>query len=120
VDRIIVPAIPVQAHVGVPEEERLERQDLLISLVLHLDLSVAGTSDDVKDTVDYDAACGVVQAIASERPFRLIESVAEAVARALLDGFAVHGVDVRVEKPQALRARGVPYAAVEIHRSRDA
>jgi dihydroneopterin aldolase len=49
-------------------------------------------------------------------PFHLIERIAERVATSVLEGFGVRRVDVRVEKPGALRGRGVPYAAVEISR----
>jgi dihydroneopterin aldolase len=118
-DRIVVPEIPLRAHVGVTDAERETDQEIAVDLVLHLDLAPAGTSDDIAKTVDYDAVCGAVAAVVGSRPFRLIEAIAEEVARAILRDFEVYEIDVRVRKPGALLARGVPFAAVEIRRRRD-
>lgn len=118
-DKIVVPGIPLRARVGVTEDERRSSQELVVDLALHLDLAPAGASDDFSRTVDYDAVCGTVQQVVESRPFRLIEAVAEEVARRVLEDFDVAEVEVRVQKPGALRARGVPFAAVEIRRSRD-
>jgi dihydroneopterin aldolase len=118
-DRIVLPEIPLRAHVGVAAEEREKEQEISIHLVLHLDLSPAGTSDDITRTADYDAVCGAVAAVVGSRPFHLIEAVAEEVGKAILQDFDVDEIEVRVQKPGALRARGVPFAAVEIRRRRD-
>lgn len=115
-DRIIIPALPLEASVGVPAEERATKQEVLVSLTLHLDLAPAGSSDSLSDTVDYDAVCAAVTDVVRARPYRLIEAVAESVASAVLRGFEVARVDVRVEKPGALRGRGAHFAAVEITR----
>ena len=120
-DRILIPGIPLRVRVGVPEDERAVEQDVRIALTLHLDLSRAGASDDLSDTVDYDAVCAVVTEAATKRPFRLIEAIAEEVAAAVLGDFGgVAEVDVGIEKPGALQDRGIPFAAVEITRRRDA
>jgi dihydroneopterin aldolase len=118
-DRIVIPGIPLSAHVGVPPKERLAPQAVVIGLVLHLDLRPAGTSDDLSKTVDYDRVCAVVERVVAAHHFLLIEAIAEEVAQTILTDFAVAQVDVRVEKPGALRARGVAFAAVEVRRSRD-
>jgi len=114
-----VPGIPLRARVGVTAGERKTLQDIVVCLVLHLDLRPAGATDDLAKTVDYDAVCGTVAEIVRSRPYHLIEAIAEEVAGTVLSDFDVAAVEVRVEKPGALRARGVPFAAVEIHRTRD-
>jgi len=118
-DRIVVPDIPLQARVGVPEAERMEPQEVFLGLVLWLSLAEAAASDDLTMTVDYDAVCARVADVVTARPYRLVEAMAGAVAGAILEDFPVDEVEVRVRKPGALRARGVPYAAVEIRRRRD-
>ena len=117
-DRILLPEIPLRARVGVSAEERASEQDITVDVELGLDLSAAGTTDDLGRTVDYESVCEAVAAVARSRPFRLIEAIAEECARAVLGGFAVDEVRVRVRKPAALRSRGVPYAAVEVLRRR--
>jgi len=120
VDRIVVPGIPLRAQVGTTEEERASPQEIRVFLSLYLDLETAGRSDALEDTVDYDAVCATVAEIVASRPFHLIESLAREVAAAVLASFDLEEVEVRVEKPDALKARGVPFAAVEIRRSRHA
>jgi dihydroneopterin aldolase len=119
VDRIVIPGIPLQVRVGVTEEERGAPQEVVIGLVLHLDLAAAGASDDLADTVDYDSVCETVAETVATGPFQLIERIAARVSKAVLEDFGVARVDVRVEKPGAIRGRDVAYAAVEISRERD-
>ncbi|MSR20840.1 MAG: dihydroneopterin aldolase [Gemmatimonadetes bacterium] len=118
VDRIILPEMPLRARVGVSAEERASEQEIFVDVELGLDLRPAGTSDDFGLTVDYEAVCEAVAAVARSRPFALIEAIAEECARVVLTAFAVEEVRVRVRKPGALRSRGVPYAAVEVLRRR--
>jgi len=119
-DRILIPALPLEARVGVTAEERAEPQVLSLDIELGLDLARAGADDELGATIDYVAVCETVVVVAADREFRLIEAVAERVATALLEGFPVAEVTVRVSKPSALRAFGAPYAAVEVRRLRDA
>ena len=118
-DRILVPEIPLRARVGVPDAEQSLEQDVLVDLELGLDVSRAGRDDALVHTVDYRRAYDVVAATVQARPYRLIEAIAEACAEAVLAAFPVEEVLVRVRKPNALRAKGVPWAAVEIVRRRE-
>ena len=117
-DRINVPELPLRARVGVTEAERSSEQDLLIDVELGLDLSRAGREDALEHTVDYEKVCDLLASTVRSRPYRLIEAVAEACAEAVLAAFPVEEARVRIRKPGALRARGVPWAEVEIVRRR--
>jgi FolB domain-containing protein len=102
--------------VGLAEWERDKKQDVSISLVLHLDLRPAGRSDRVEDTVDYKAIKNRILQRVESTSFALIERMAEVIAQICLDDPKVQRVDVTVDKLSALRfARSV---AVEISRSR--
>lgn len=116
-DWIRVENLCLQAHVGVYPHERLIRQRVIVDVGLEADLSSAGLSDRVEDTIDYDLAASEVRAVVQSGHHQLIESIAESVARRLLLCFQgrVTRVRVRVGKPSALPdARAV---AVEIERS---
>jgi dihydroneopterin aldolase len=102
----------------VGEDERAAPQDIVVDVELRLDLGLAGRTDDLAATVDYEAVCELVDGLVRARTFRLIEAVADAVASALLARFAVTEARVRVGKPGALKAWGVPHAAVEVCRKR--
>ena len=118
-DKIIIPQIPLRVRVGVTEEERSREQDILIDIELGLDLHPAGTTDDLHQSVDYDAVCTKVEMTTSSRGFSLIETIGKEIADMLLKQHPIDQVLVRVRKPGALRSRGVPYAAIEILLSRD-
>ena len=115
-DRIVVSDLTCRCVIGVEEWERREPQDVLVSLVLAVDLTPAGKSDRIEDSVDYRALKKRVLAEAEASSFSLIEALAEQVAAVCLEDERVQEVQVRVEKPGALRfARTV---AVEIDRRR--
>ncbi|GEP08661.1 dihydroneopterin aldolase [Methylobacterium gnaphalii] len=118
-DRILVHRIAVFAYHGVlPEEARLG-QRFYVSLDCSLDLSQAGASDDVMQTVSYADLTEIAVAIASNRRFALIEALAEAIASEILARFAViERVSIRVDKPSAPVAAVIDGVSVEITRYR--
>ncbi len=115
-DRIVISGLNVRCIIGVGEEERRERQDVLIDVSLYADLEKAGRSDRFEDAVDYRAIKKEIMKMAENSSYYLIEALAEAVAGVCLGHPGVARVSVRVEKPAALRfARSV---GVEITRAR--
>ncbi len=115
-DRILIGDLLVRCIIGVGEEERRERQDVMINLSLSTDLSKAGRSDNFDDAVDYRDLKKRIVNMAERSTYYLVEALAEAVANLCLVNPAISQVQVRVEKPGALRfARTV---GVEITRDR--
>ena len=86
---------------GVSLEERMEPQPFEVDVVLHLDLTRAGTSDELAETVDYSAIFDGVAGIVEGRSFRLIEALAAAIGEMVLASHAVAEVEVAVRKPRA-------------------
>ena len=115
-DRILISDLLVRCIIGVRDEERRDKQDVLINLSLSVDLRKAGTSDRLEDSVDYRALNKQILRMAESSQFHLVESLAQAVADICLGNPSIKEVLVRVEKPGALRfARSV---GVEIVRHR--
>lgn len=115
-DRIRIYDLLVRCILGINDDERREKQDVLINLTLYTDLRKAGKSDLIEDTIDYRALKKRVLSVVENSKYLLLEALAEAVAELCLDQRGVQQVDVCVEKPHALRfARSV---AVEITRKR--
>lgn len=52
-DRILIKDLLARCILGITAEERREKQDVLISVALSLDLAPAGRSDRVEDGVNY-------------------------------------------------------------------
>jgi FolB domain-containing protein len=116
VDRILISDLAVRCIIGMNEWERQKRQDVVINLAISADLRKAGKSDRFEDTVDYASIKKRIVSMAEQSQFYLLEAMAEAIAEICLDNPGVTEVQVRVDKPGALRfARSV---AVEITRER--
>ena len=88
----------VFAHVGVPEEERLLPQRLLIDLRFAAELQPLALNDDLELTVDYAAVGLRVAAIVAERPRQLIETLADELAALLQVEFALAWIEVSIRK----------------------
>jgi D-erythro-7,8-dihydroneopterin triphosphate epimerase len=115
-DKIHIRDLLVRTIVGINDWEKKRKQDVLISIVLHVDLMKAGKSDLVEDTVNYKTLKDQVITVIEGRSFSLIEGIAQLVAELSLSDPQVAKVDVTVDKPGALRfARSV---AVEITREK--
>lgn len=113
-DKITIQDINMRCIIGVYPDERREKQDVVVTVTLYADLSRAGRSDDVNDTVDYKSVKQAIVDLVENSSYQLVEALAQAIAEACLRFAGVKQVDVRVEKPGALRfARTV---AVEISR----
>ncbi len=114
-DRILISDLLVRCIIGMGEEERRERQDIVINLSLTTDLSKAGRSDILDNAVDYRELKKRIVNMVELSSYHLVEALAEAVADICLVHPAISQVQVRVEKPGALRfARTV---GVEITRN---
>jgi len=115
-DRIIISDLLARCIVGVNEDERSQRQDVVMNITICADLKKPGRSDRIEDAVDYRAIKKRVMAMVEASSYFLIEALAEAVADICLEHPDVCKVKVRVDKPGALRfARSV---GVEIKRER--
>ncbi len=107
-DRILIKDLRARCIIGVNEEERREKQDVTINIVLTADLRRAAQSDRLEDAVNYRSIKKAILKLVEESSYRLLESLTEAVARLCLEQEKVRRVRVRVEKPAALRfARSV-------------
>jgi dihydroneopterin aldolase/D-erythro-7,8-dihydroneopterin triphosphate epimerase len=117
-DRIFIRDLTIRCIVGIEEQERREKQDVLVHLTLYTDLRKAGRTDALEDTVDYRAIKKRILHLAEESRFRLIEALAQSIADECLRDERVERVGVVVEKPGALRFART--AGVEIVRRRGA
>ncbi len=100
-DTIALRGLRARGRHGVFQFERDNGQDFVVDAILHLDVSAAAASDDVKDTVHYaDLANKLVEIIAGE-PVNLIETLAGRLADVCLADPRVTSCEVTVHKPQA-------------------
>lgn len=117
-DKILIGGISFYGHHGVSEQEQILGQRFLVDVELSLDLRPAGSSDDLTQTVDYADVVKRVAMIGRTRRFRLLEALAEATAKDLLELDKVQEVRVRVVKCTPPLSDVAGSAAVEIVRGR--
>jgi dihydroneopterin aldolase len=106
--------LEVFGHHGVLESEQREGQTFLYDVTLEVDEPAA---DRVEETIDYRDVAAKVEEVSGSTRFQLIESLAGAVADALVEAFPAATVSVRVRKP---RPGGIPaeWSAATAVRSR--
>ena len=117
-DRIHLRGVEAVGHHGVLAFEKRDGQPFVVDVVLTLDLSRAGASDALDDTVSYaDVAADIVRRITGPS-FDLIERLAEVIADDVLARPLVDAVAVTVHKPQAPVGTVFSDVAVEVQRRR--
>jgi dihydroneopterin aldolase/D-erythro-7,8-dihydroneopterin triphosphate epimerase len=93
--------------IGINEDERLNKQDVLINITLYTDHTTAA-SDDIKDTVNYRTITKETAKLVENSQFFLVEKMALEIAKICLADRRIERAVVTVEKPGAIRfARSV-------------
>jgi dihydroneopterin aldolase len=116
-DRIFLRDLRVETVIGIWDWERKIRQTVSIDLEMAADIRRAAATDSIDDTLNYKAVAKRVQQFVGESSFQLVETLAEKIAALIVDEFAVPWVEVRINKPGAIR--GARDVGVQIRRSKD-
>ena len=115
-DKIIIRDLTVNCIIGVNADERVNKQNVTLNIVVYTDLSAAGISDNIADALDYFALRNRIAEHLECSGYFLLEKMAEKVAEICLDNPQAVSVEVTVDKPAALKnCRSV---AVQIRRGR--
>jgi len=107
--------IAVHARHGVLAEEQRLGQQFFIDLHCRLAEGHRVRDDDLATTVDYSALFNLVRRLAEGQPCRLLETLAERIAQAVLEGFPlVAEVEIEIRKPSAPLGGVLDHAAVRL------
>jgi 7,8-dihydroneopterin aldolase/epimerase/oxygenase len=117
-DLIEVRGLKLKGRIGVTPEERSAPQPVLISLAVRCDTRLAAATEDLSATLDYSKIVDRISQIVADEDFSLIETLADRVARLLLDDPRAQDCWVRVSKTAAPLSEDVDEVAVEISRDR--
>jgi FolB domain-containing protein len=102
-DRIEIKDLHLRTVIGINDEERRDRQDVLINVTLYTDTRSAGASDNVDVGLNYRSITKQIIRLVEGSSFHLVEKMAAEIAAICLEDDAVERVRVSVEKPGALR-----------------
>jgi 7,8-dihydroneopterin aldolase/epimerase/oxygenase len=115
-DTIFVRELRLEAWIGLYRHEKLAPQTIEVDLEIGVPGDAVFRSGRVQDTIDYGVAVERIRALLADERFGLVESLAERIARLLIDEFGAPRVKVSIAKLGVLRdARRV---GVTIERTR--
>ena len=97
-DKITIEDLEVEFHIGVPDEERIKAQKLLITIEIFKELSSSAESDDLSKTIDYFSVSQEIKALGENRSWKLIETLAKDICELVLSNFKAESVRVVVKK----------------------
>ena len=115
-DAIILRDLRVEALIGIHKRERHVTQTVSIDLDIGLPGTTVFTSDKVSDTIDYEQVALKIKALVAGGHFRLVETLAERIARLLLEDFGAPWAKISVAKIGILA--NAKFVGVTIERKR--
>lgn len=115
-DKIIIKGIEIFAYHGALAEENSLGQRFTINIVMQKDIRNACINDTLEDTVHYGFVHDDIVLLAKTYKFKLIEKLAEEIAKMIIKKYGVEVVTVEIEKPNAPINGIFKYVAVEITR----
>lgn len=104
-DYVEINDLLLRTIIGINPEERVNRQDVVINIRMETDNRPAAASDQIEDAVNYRTITKQVIELVEGSSFFLVERMAERIAAICLADARVTWVQVRVEKPGAVRVR---------------
>jgi dihydroneopterin aldolase len=115
-DAIVIRDLRVEALIGIHKRERHVTQTVSLDLEIGIPGTTVFKSDKVADTIDYEQVALKIRALAASGHFRLVETLAERIARLLLDDFRAPWVKVSAAKIGILA--NAKFVGVTIERKR--
>ena len=97
-DSIVIRDLRIEVLIGIHRREQHMPQVVSIDLDIGLPGEAVFASDRVADTIDYEQVTLRIKALAGTGHFRLVETLAERIARLLLDDFGAPWAKVSVAK----------------------
>lgn len=118
-DRIELRGLRLLATIGAWPEEQERRQPVEVDLDVAIDLSVAGRTDQLADTVDYGSVCEAVAEVVAGGRWTLLERLADQTAVTVLAADPrVQEVTVAVRKLRPPVAHDLSTSGVRVTRGR--
>jgi len=102
-DKIFIEDLLIRGIIGVSERERASKQDIVVSVVMYADITKGAETDDIQYCVNYRTTAKAIIAHVENTARFTVEALASDIAAICLDMPGVQKVEVKVEKPGAVR-----------------
>jgi dihydroneopterin aldolase len=97
-DLLVLEGMSFYGYHGETQAERTLGNRFYVDVEIRLDLSPAGRTDKITDTIDYSRAFALVRAVVEDEQHGLIEAIAARIAEIMLAEPLAESVKVRVGK----------------------
>ncbi|MBT8062735.1 MAG: dihydroneopterin aldolase [Xanthomonadales bacterium] len=112
-DIVFIEDLRIQTVIGIFDWEREITQTVSLDLEMGFDISKAGKSDAIEDTLDYKAVSKRLIAFVEGSEYQLVETLAEECARIVLNEFPVRWLRLKLSKPGAVRGSSAVGVIIE-------
>lgn len=118
-DRILLNGLVFFGKHGCHAAEQELGQKFLVDIELECDLSAAGESDSLEDTLDYVAIYNHAREVMEGESAKLLEHLAQRIADFALIDQRVSSAWVRLRKPHIALPGALDFIGIEITRTRE-
>lgn len=117
VGTILVRDLTIDCIIGILPTERTTPQPLIVDVDLHVDFAASIASENVADTVNYAEVCMILEQLAVDGKYQLVETYAAHACSNLIDRYPeIQHIKITIKKPQAVA--NSRYVGVELEQSR--
>jgi dihydroneopterin aldolase len=117
-DKVHIQGLSIQTTIGFFEWEKQIKQTLVIDLAMGWNTALAAENDELAKTLDYAEISEKIAEFANNNPVDLIETLAERMAKFLMETYHIPWLKLKVAKPNAVHNAFT--VAVEIERGSQA
>jgi dihydroneopterin aldolase len=101
-DIVYIRELEIETIIGIYDWEREKKQTVSLDLEMGTDISLAASSEDIENTLDYKAVAKRLIEFIEGSEFFLVETMAEKIAQIVLEEFSVPWLKLRLGKPGAV------------------
>ena len=101
-DIVYIRELEIEAIIGIYDWEREKKQLVSIDLEMGSDITVAAASEDIGKALDYKSVAKRLIDYVGKSEFMLVETLAENIAKIVMEEFSVPYLKLRLGKPGAV------------------
>jgi len=101
-DIVYIRELEIETIIGIYDWEREKKQIVSLDLEMGTDISLAASSEDIENTLDYKSVAKRLIEFIGGSEFFLVETMAENIAQIVLEDFSVPWLKLRLGKPGAV------------------
>ena len=107
--KILIENLSCSASIGVYENEKLDKQKIIINLEISLVNKMKTDTDNLNDVADYGKFRRIILDIVNSRHFNLIETLADSLIKKIETFDKVENIKLKITKPDIFNDCSVSY-----------